>query len=205
MSLPSMSTLLITPSQLSLFSISPVIGAWLLELEARKLFEDSKPAAVSWISSCSPMPCATSRCCSPSWRKKATALPGCQASKPKPITPPPRLRWPSVLTSSIRPRCARTECAADQVIKDFANSLLRSNRHTHHRQPRRRDLTLQPPADCHRALTLVFLVEGKAQAGKTAQSSGIKGALDICFNQSFSSGSHAKTQQAFVPRLINVL
>ena len=35
---------LITPSQLSLFSISPVIGAWWQELEARKLFEDSKPA-----------------------------------------------------------------------------------------------------------------------------------------------------------------
>ena len=35
---------LITPSQLSLFSISPVIGAWWQELETRKLFEDSKPA-----------------------------------------------------------------------------------------------------------------------------------------------------------------
>ncbi|WP_255476208.1 hypothetical protein [Synechococcus sp. SYN20] len=34
---------LITPSQLSLFSISPVIGAWWQELEARKLFEGSKP------------------------------------------------------------------------------------------------------------------------------------------------------------------
>ena len=39
-----MPTRLITPSQLSLFSISPVIGAWWQELEARKLFEDSKPA-----------------------------------------------------------------------------------------------------------------------------------------------------------------
>ena len=36
---------LITPSQLSLFSISPVIGAWWQELEARKLFEDSKREA----------------------------------------------------------------------------------------------------------------------------------------------------------------
>jgi len=35
---------LITPSQLSLFSISPVIGAWWQELEAQKLFEASKPA-----------------------------------------------------------------------------------------------------------------------------------------------------------------
>lgn len=35
---------LITPSQLSLFSISPVIGAWWQELEARKLFDGSKPA-----------------------------------------------------------------------------------------------------------------------------------------------------------------
>ena len=35
---------LITPSQLSLFSISPVIGAWWEELQAQKLFEDSKPA-----------------------------------------------------------------------------------------------------------------------------------------------------------------
>lgn len=35
---------LITPSQLSLFSISPVIGAWWQELEARKLFEGNKPA-----------------------------------------------------------------------------------------------------------------------------------------------------------------
>ncbi|MGB1022301.1 MAG: hypothetical protein ACPGXW_05725 [Synechococcus sp.] len=35
---------MITPSQLSLFSISPVIGAWWQELEARKLFEGSKPA-----------------------------------------------------------------------------------------------------------------------------------------------------------------
>ena len=35
---------LITPSQLSLFSISPVIGAWWQELEARKQFEGSKPA-----------------------------------------------------------------------------------------------------------------------------------------------------------------
>ena len=34
---------LITPSQLSLFSISPVIGAWWEELKARKLFEGSKP------------------------------------------------------------------------------------------------------------------------------------------------------------------
>ena len=34
---------LITPSQLSLFSISPVIGAWWQELEARKLFEGNKP------------------------------------------------------------------------------------------------------------------------------------------------------------------
>ena len=39
-----MPTRLITPSQLSLFSISPVIGAWWQELEARKLFEGSKPA-----------------------------------------------------------------------------------------------------------------------------------------------------------------
>ena len=44
MSLPSMPTRLITPSQLSLFSISPVIGAWWQELEARKLFEGNKPA-----------------------------------------------------------------------------------------------------------------------------------------------------------------
>ncbi len=35
---------LITPSQLSLFSISPVIGAWWQELEARKLFDGNKPA-----------------------------------------------------------------------------------------------------------------------------------------------------------------
>ena len=34
---------LITPSQLSLFSISPVIGAWWQELEARKLFDGNKP------------------------------------------------------------------------------------------------------------------------------------------------------------------
>ena len=34
---------LITPSQLSLFSISPVIGAWWEELKARKLFKESKP------------------------------------------------------------------------------------------------------------------------------------------------------------------
>ena len=39
-----MPTRLITPSQLSLFSISPVIGAWWEELQAQKLFEDSKPA-----------------------------------------------------------------------------------------------------------------------------------------------------------------
>ena len=39
-----MSSSLITPSQLSLFSISPVIGAWWQELEARKLFDGSKPA-----------------------------------------------------------------------------------------------------------------------------------------------------------------
>jgi len=39
-----MSSRLITPSQLSLFSISPVIGAWWQELEARKLFVDTKPA-----------------------------------------------------------------------------------------------------------------------------------------------------------------
>ena len=35
---------LITPSQLSLFSISPVIGAWWEELQAQKLFEGNKPA-----------------------------------------------------------------------------------------------------------------------------------------------------------------
>ena len=29
------------------------------------------------------MACATSRCCSPSWNRQATALPGCQANKPK--------------------------------------------------------------------------------------------------------------------------
>ncbi|QNI67212.1 hypothetical protein [Synechococcus sp. BMK-MC-1] len=39
-----MPTRLITPSQLSLFSISPVIGAWWQELEAHKLFDGSKPA-----------------------------------------------------------------------------------------------------------------------------------------------------------------
>ena len=39
-----MPTRLITPSQLSLFSISPVIGAWWQELEARKLFDGNKPA-----------------------------------------------------------------------------------------------------------------------------------------------------------------
>lgn len=39
-----MPTRLITTSQLSLFSISPVIGAWREELQAQKLFEDSKPA-----------------------------------------------------------------------------------------------------------------------------------------------------------------
>ena len=33
----------ITPSQLSLFSISPVIGAWWQELEARQLFDGRKP------------------------------------------------------------------------------------------------------------------------------------------------------------------
>ena len=35
---------LITPSQLSLFSISPVIGDWWEELQAQKLFDGSKPA-----------------------------------------------------------------------------------------------------------------------------------------------------------------
>ena len=35
---------LITPSQLSLFCISPVIGAWWEELQAQKLFEGNKPA-----------------------------------------------------------------------------------------------------------------------------------------------------------------
>ena len=39
-----MATRLITPSQLSLFSISPVIGAWWEELQAQKLFDGSKPA-----------------------------------------------------------------------------------------------------------------------------------------------------------------
>jgi uncharacterized protein len=33
----------ITPSKLSLFSRSPVIGAWWEELEVRGLFEESKP------------------------------------------------------------------------------------------------------------------------------------------------------------------
>ena len=44
MSLPFMPNRLITPSQLSLFSISPVIGAWWEDLQAQKLFEGSKPA-----------------------------------------------------------------------------------------------------------------------------------------------------------------
>ena len=35
---------LITPSQLSLFSISPVIGAWWEELHSQKLYKGSKPA-----------------------------------------------------------------------------------------------------------------------------------------------------------------
>ena len=39
-----MPTRLITPSQLSLFSISPVIGVWLEEQQAQKLFVGSKPA-----------------------------------------------------------------------------------------------------------------------------------------------------------------
>ena len=39
-----MPTRLITPSQLSLFSISPVIGGWWEELQAQKLFEGCKPA-----------------------------------------------------------------------------------------------------------------------------------------------------------------
>ena len=37
-------TRLITPSQLSLFSIGPVIGAWSEKLQGQKLFEGRKPA-----------------------------------------------------------------------------------------------------------------------------------------------------------------
>ena len=40
-----MPTRLITTSQLSIFSINPVTGAWWEELQAQKLLEDSKPAA----------------------------------------------------------------------------------------------------------------------------------------------------------------
>ena len=39
-----MANRLITPSQLSLFSISPVIGAWWEELHAQKLYKGNKPA-----------------------------------------------------------------------------------------------------------------------------------------------------------------
>jgi uncharacterized protein len=39
-----MATRLITPSQLSLFSISPVIGAWWEELHSQKLYKGNKPA-----------------------------------------------------------------------------------------------------------------------------------------------------------------
>ena len=39
-----MPTRLITSTQLSLFSISPVIGSWWQELDAFKLFDGSKPA-----------------------------------------------------------------------------------------------------------------------------------------------------------------
>ncbi|MDA7437485.1 TM0106 family RecB-like putative nuclease [Synechococcus sp. AH-601-P06] len=38
-----MSPRIVSPSQLSLFSISPVIGAWWQELDARKLFDGNKP------------------------------------------------------------------------------------------------------------------------------------------------------------------
>ena len=38
---------LITPTQLALFSRSPVIGAWWEELDARKLFHDSRPEGSS--------------------------------------------------------------------------------------------------------------------------------------------------------------
>ena len=36
-----------TPTQLALFSRSPVIGAWWVELDARKLFHDSRPEGSS--------------------------------------------------------------------------------------------------------------------------------------------------------------
>jgi uncharacterized protein len=38
---------LITPSQLVLFSRSPVIGAWWEELHAQKLFQGERPAVTS--------------------------------------------------------------------------------------------------------------------------------------------------------------
>ena len=39
----------ITPSQLSLFSISPVIGAWREELKPQNLFESSKPEVKKYL------------------------------------------------------------------------------------------------------------------------------------------------------------
>lgn len=71
-------TCLITPSMLSLFSLSPVIGAWWKELEARGLFEGAKPESVLWTSSSLPMACATSRCRSPNWKSRVIALPACR-------------------------------------------------------------------------------------------------------------------------------
>lgn len=38
---------LVTPTQLALFSRSPVIGAWWEELEARGLFQGSRPESSS--------------------------------------------------------------------------------------------------------------------------------------------------------------
>ena len=52
-----MPTRLITPSQLSLFSISPVIGAWWEKLQAQKLLDGSKQQGncancITWRTAC---------------------------------------------------------------------------------------------------------------------------------------------------------
>jgi hypothetical protein len=79
-----MASRLITPSQLSLLSINPVIGAWWEELQAQKLIKGSKPAVSEldqqlWLSPLAPLLQPTdwsSRCVDSSKSQKRMTLSG---------------------------------------------------------------------------------------------------------------------------------
>jgi len=138
---------LITPSQLSLFSISPVIWAWWEELQARKLFEDSKPAVSELDQQLFADGLRHEQVLLTKLEKEGRSiarLPGKQSEADYAATREAMAKGVEFIHQASRSamrRCAAVK-AIEQAMQNFVSSLLRSNRHTHHRQPRRRDLAL---------------------------------------------------------------